>query len=165
MVFRLITFFASAVGLAAFVWFGLTVDLGQRTLFGHIRAISSTPEAEQLVDGAKAKVTEVVGIEAARRAERERARGNGTADRDPPGTAPAGPPQEELNAEDRQGLRRMLEGKGAGKGAIKVDSQPVRQAIPGHNDKQRPAKAAAPSPRPPVKGRVPPPTSRPPSQP
>jgi hypothetical protein len=117
-VFRLITFFASALCLAVFVWFGLTVDLGEHTLFGHIKAISGTPEAEKLVKGARSKVTDLVGIEAAKHAERERARlggktGDNAGDKAEPATAPAGPPQEELQAEDRQGLRKMIENKKA----------------------------------------------------
>jgi hypothetical protein len=67
--FRLVTFFASAVGLLAFVWFGLTVDLGDRTLFGHLRAIGGSREAQDLWSGTKDKVTDFVGIEAAKRAE------------------------------------------------------------------------------------------------
>jgi hypothetical protein len=67
--FRLVTFFASACGLLAFVWFGLTVDLGDRTLFGHLRAIGGSQEAQDLWSGTKGKVTDFVGIEAAKRAE------------------------------------------------------------------------------------------------
>jgi hypothetical protein len=67
--FRLLTFFVSAAALLAFVWFGLTVDLGERTLFGHLRAIGGSNEAQQLWTGTKDKVTDFVGIEAARRAE------------------------------------------------------------------------------------------------
>jgi hypothetical protein len=67
-VFRLITFCISIVGFAAIVWFGVTVELGDRTLFGHLRAIGNSHEAQQLWDGTKGKVTDFVGIEAARRA-------------------------------------------------------------------------------------------------
>ena len=67
--FRLVTFFISIVGFAAIVWFGVTVELGDRTLFGHLRAIGGSHEAQQLWDGTKGKVTDFVGIEAARRAE------------------------------------------------------------------------------------------------
>lgn len=67
--FRLLTFCVSIVGFAAVVWFGVTVELGDRTLFGHLRAIGGSHEAQQLWDGTKDKVTDFVGIEAARRAE------------------------------------------------------------------------------------------------
>jgi len=152
VVFRLITFFASTVCLAVVVWLGLTVELGERTLFGHLRAISGSREAEQLLEGARTKVTEVVGIEAAKRAERLKAeaeKGKGK-DRDgrsdePPGTAPAGPPQEEVGESDRQGLRRIIDSK----------KPPAGQAR---------AVTPAKKPPPPVKGRVPPPASRPPSK-
>jgi hypothetical protein len=69
VVFRLLTFFVSIVGFAALVWFGVTVELGDRTLVGHLRAIGQTKEAKNLWDGTKDKVTDLVGIEAARRAE------------------------------------------------------------------------------------------------
>jgi hypothetical protein len=68
-VFRLITFCISIVGFAVIVWFGVTVELGDRTLFGHLRAIGGSHEAQQLWDGTKGKVSDFVGIEAARRAE------------------------------------------------------------------------------------------------
>jgi hypothetical protein len=68
-VFRLITFCISIVGFAAIVWFGVTVELGDRTLFGHLRAIGNSHEAQQLWDGTKGKVTDFVGVEAARRTE------------------------------------------------------------------------------------------------
>jgi hypothetical protein len=72
-VFRLFTFLVSVVGFAALVWFGVTVDLGNRTLFGHLRAIGQSDEAQQLWSGTKDKVTDFVGIEAARRAEAAKA--------------------------------------------------------------------------------------------
>ncbi len=71
--FRLLTFFGSILGFAAIVWFGVTVDLGDRTLFGHLRAIGASEEAQQLWDGTKGKVTDFVGIEAAKRAEQAKA--------------------------------------------------------------------------------------------
>ena len=73
--FRLLTFFVSILGFAALVWFGVTVDLGDRTLFGHLRAIGNSKEAQQLWDGTRGKVTDFVGIEAARRAEAAKAKG------------------------------------------------------------------------------------------
>jgi hypothetical protein len=72
-VIRLMTFFISVVGFAAVVWFGVTVELGQRTLFGHLRAIGGSNEAQELWAGTKEKVTDFVGIEAARRAEAAKA--------------------------------------------------------------------------------------------
>jgi hypothetical protein len=106
-VFRLLTFCFSAACLASFVWFGLTVDLGDHTLFGHIRAIGSTPEAKQLGEGIKTKVDDFVGIEAARRAAAEAARKaeGKSPDKSPEQTA--GPPQDDHSAADREGLRKV----------------------------------------------------------
>jgi hypothetical protein len=102
-VFRLLSFCLSAACLAAFVWFGLTVELGDHTLFGHMRAIGSTPEAKQLSEGIKTKVDDFVGIEAARRAAVEAAR-------KAEGKSPqekAGPPRDDHSAADREGLRKV----------------------------------------------------------
>ena len=104
-VFRLITFFFSTACLAALVWFGLTVDLGDRTLFGHIRAIGGSEEAQELGKGIKSKVDDFVGIEAAKRAAEEAAR------KRQPGTVAAGPPQDEYTAADREGLRKLAGSK------------------------------------------------------
>lgn len=41
--------------IGALAWCGATVNLGQRTLFGHLRAVWSTPEANQLKDDLKRK--------------------------------------------------------------------------------------------------------------
>jgi hypothetical protein len=56
-VFRLIKLLVSLAGLVGFVWFGMTVELGERTLFQHVRAISESEESEELVRGTKETVT------------------------------------------------------------------------------------------------------------
>lgn len=62
--------------LAVLIWFGATVPLGNRTFFGHLRAISSTPEARDLASG--------TGEEARRVADRIRQEWSRE-----PGTAPS----------------------------------------------------------------------------
>lgn len=138
-VFRLLTFFFSTACLAAFVWFGLTVDLGDRTLFGHIRAIGSSEEAQDLGKGIKSKVDDFVGIEAAKRAAEEAARkklagksgdddGDGDGEsargdddragaegkRAKPAARKTGPPQDEHSAGDREELRKLAGAKPPG---------------------------------------------------
>ena len=49
---RFLVFLALALGLA---YCGATVKLGKRTFFGHVRAIWSTPEAQELKAGVKEK--------------------------------------------------------------------------------------------------------------
>ena len=49
---RLIVFLAIAVGLA---YCGATVKLGERTFFGHVRAIWHTDEVKDLKQGVKEK--------------------------------------------------------------------------------------------------------------
>ena len=51
--FSLIKLGAGLIGLAAFAWFGVTVKLGDMTLFQHVRAIVETKETQKLVDGTK----------------------------------------------------------------------------------------------------------------
>lgn len=52
-------FLVSLGCLAAFVWWGVTVPLGERTLFQHVRAIGQSRESQELVRGAKDKVTDL----------------------------------------------------------------------------------------------------------
>ncbi len=68
---RLIVFLALAAG---FVWFGSSVQLGKRTLFGHVRAIWATEQVQDLKHGVEEKAAPAVdrvkrgvkaGIEAA----------------------------------------------------------------------------------------------------
>jgi len=47
-VIRLLFWFCVVVAL---VWFGSTVKLGKRTLFGHVSAVWSTPEAQDMKKG------------------------------------------------------------------------------------------------------------------
>jgi hypothetical protein len=135
-VFRLLSFCLSAACLAAFVWFGLTVELGEHTLFGHMRAIGSTPEAKQLGEGIKTKVDDFVGIEAARRAAAEAARkaeGKSPAEK-------AGPPQDDHTAADREGLRKVA--SPAAKQAAGSAAKPTAKPAP------KPAAKPASAPRP-----------------
>jgi hypothetical protein len=52
-VFRLIKLAFGLVGLAAFAWFGITVKLGDQTLFQHLRAIGGSKESQELFDGTR----------------------------------------------------------------------------------------------------------------
>ena len=118
--FRLITFCISIVGFAAIVWFGVTVELGERTLFGHLRAIGNTHEAQQLWDGTKGKVTDFVGIEAARRAEAAK-----DALRHPaPGSTPAAPGKGALAKSDVDPEPKKAKGSGP---ALERAAPPVVQ--------------------------------------
>jgi hypothetical protein len=57
--FRLIRLLLSLAMLGAFVWFAVNVPLGKRTLWGHLHAIFSTPEAKDLADGTKEEAQKV----------------------------------------------------------------------------------------------------------
>jgi hypothetical protein len=57
--FRLIRWAVSLVIFAIVVFFATTVQLGKRTLFGHIWAIIHTPEAKDLAEGTKEQAKRV----------------------------------------------------------------------------------------------------------
>jgi hypothetical protein len=52
-VFRLLRLLISLAMLGAFVWFGMTVKLGDKTLFEHLSAIGQSKETKDLVEGTK----------------------------------------------------------------------------------------------------------------
>jgi hypothetical protein len=78
---------------AAFVYFGTTVQLGKRTLFGHLVAIARTREAQDLADGTKEEAGKV-----AERMRRDLAKDGGA-------------PAEQLDDKDREELRKLLKEK------------------------------------------------------
>lgn len=49
----MIRFFIALVIVGVLAWCGATVNLGKRTLFGHIHAVWSTPEAADLKEDLK----------------------------------------------------------------------------------------------------------------
>lgn len=49
----MIRFVFTAAVVAVFIWFGATVSLGKRTLFGHIGNIWSSDEAKEMRDDVK----------------------------------------------------------------------------------------------------------------
>src|SRR5262249_11493067 len=59
LMFRLVRFLFSLAMTAALIWFAVSVPLGKRTLWGHLRAIFSTPEAKDLADGTKEEAEKV----------------------------------------------------------------------------------------------------------
>jgi hypothetical protein len=83
------------VALSALIWFGTTVRLGRRTLFGHLLAIARTPEAKDLADGTKEEAEKVA----------ERVKRDLHAD--------AGAPSEKLDEADRRALRKLVQEKAA----------------------------------------------------
>jgi len=80
---RFLVFLALAAGLA---YCGATVPIGKRTLFGHVKAIWATPEAQDLKQGVKAKAGP-----AAKSMKRGIEKGYEAATEDEPGTGSAAP--------------------------------------------------------------------------
>jgi hypothetical protein len=101
--------FVAAGCLAAFVWFGVTVDLGDRTLFGHLRNIGASKESQELWKGAKAKATDAIGIEKAREALRAGANKIESKVSEPKASDDKPlPPQDHLGADDREAMRKLI---------------------------------------------------------
>lgn len=101
---RLVIYLAILVGI---YWFGTNVQLGKRTLFGHIQNIWKTHESQELLDGTKGKVGDLVD-----RASDKVAKGIGknvTAPAGSRGEEQAGPkPMEDVQNEDRKTLRELI---------------------------------------------------------
>ena len=83
--------------LAMFVWFGTSVSLGKRTLFGHLHAIFATEAAQDLVEGTKEEARKVG----------ERVREELRSD----GGAASAPPRERLDDRDRRALDELVKKK------------------------------------------------------
>jgi hypothetical protein len=96
--------------IGAFIWFGTTVKLGKYTLFGHISNIWKTHESQELVDGTKGKVGDLVD-----RASDKVTKGIGknvTAPASSKGESaetPGAKPLETVDPKDRKDLRRIIE--------------------------------------------------------
>ncbi len=117
--FRLFRLGIALIGFAAFAWFGVTVKLGSRTLFQHLRAISQTKESQELVEGTREAAGPLADdvrrrfhegtadATAEERAKRTAKRTAGTADPQIP-DAGAGRPEERVSAADRQALHHLI---------------------------------------------------------
>ena len=100
--------------LGAGVYYGMTVKLGERTFFEHVRAIWDTKETQELRRGTTQKVgglvdeaTDKVVKGVTRNASgKVLTRGDGTAT--DPEAIPSQPPQEELSPQDRKALRNII---------------------------------------------------------
>jgi hypothetical protein len=110
-VFRLIKlmfYLACFIGLG---YVAFTVPLGERTLVEHLQVIFKTRESQELVDGTKAKVGDLVGRATEKVVE-------GVAKQAPSQTTTRGDgqdrkivpqaPQETVEEQDRQALRKLI---------------------------------------------------------
>ncbi len=97
--------------LAALVYFGFTVPLGERTLFGHLRAIGSSPESQRLYQGTKDKVTGLFGGHDGGKAAAQDEAGDHLAPShsEQVKAAEKAPPQEQITSADREQMRRLIE--------------------------------------------------------
>ncbi len=101
--FSLVKLGAGLIGLAAFAWFGITVKLGEYTLFQHVRAIVDTKETQKLVDGTKQAAGPLVDDV------RRHVSGGSAADGNrKPASPDAGAPLERLSSSEQRQLRELL---------------------------------------------------------
>jgi hypothetical protein len=111
-VFKLVKLGFGLVALAAVAWFGITVKLGPRTLFQHLRAIGQTKESQDLVDGTKQAAGPIVD-DVRRRISGKPEAGGGAAPSDGSASGKAidkasGAPQERLSDSEQRQLRELL---------------------------------------------------------
>ena len=91
-------------------WFGMTVRLGDRTLFEHVQAIWKTHESQDLLRGTKEKMGDLVdrASEKVVRGVAKNAPGQVAAHGENAGEESTKPPLEELPAKDRKALRGII---------------------------------------------------------
>jgi hypothetical protein len=113
-VFRLLKLALLMSLLGAGVYYGMTVKLGERTFFQHVRAIWETKETQELRRGTKQKVgglvdeatNQVVKGVSKNAPGKVLLRGDSTGAET--GAVPAQPPQEKLSPQDRKALRNII---------------------------------------------------------
>ncbi len=97
--FRLLRWAFSLVIFAIVVFFAATVELGKRTLFGHLWAIIHTQEAKDLADGTKDQAKRV--------AEKMKHEMKDEAGKD----AAKDAPKDKISAEEQQKLDKLVHEK------------------------------------------------------
>ena len=99
--FRLVRFLFTLVLFAAMIWFATSVQLGKRTLWGHLTAIFSSQEAQDLADGTRQEAERV-----ARRVREELGHDAGAL---PPRHARS--PLDPIDGADRRDLKNLVHEK------------------------------------------------------
>jgi hypothetical protein len=105
--FTMLKLLLGLAGFLAFAWFGATVKLGDRTLFGHMHAIGTTKESQELVDGTKQVAGPLVDDVRRRIGKTDKAEGEKQANL--PALPPdAGAAQDDFSPSEKKQLRRLL---------------------------------------------------------
>jgi hypothetical protein len=112
-VLRLLKFVVIVGLLGAGIYYGMTVKLGERTFFEHVRAIWDTKETKELRRGTKQKVGGLVDdatdkvVKGVSKSAPGKVlmRGDGEGES---GEIPNEPPQEKLSPQDRKALRNII---------------------------------------------------------
>jgi hypothetical protein len=111
-VFKLLKLLIGVVAMGAFAWFGLTVPLGERTLYGHITAIGQSKESRELVRGTKEKVGDlkrrIAGAEGKGDKKADQVEAAEKAEKSAKSEKAA--PQERLTNIDRKEIRHFIDG-------------------------------------------------------
>lgn len=118
--FRLLKFVLFMGLLGAGIYYGMTVKLGERTFFQHVRAIWDTKETQELRRGTKRKVGGLVDeatdqvVKGVGKSAAGKVVTRGEGEGADPGEVPSQPPQEKLSPQDRKALRSII-----GQGRVK----------------------------------------------
>jgi hypothetical protein len=122
-VFRIVRIGFVLVCFVGLVWVGTQVKLGELTLYEHVRAISGSRESKDLVEGTKARVSEVGRLigdddtdegKASNKPAQAKAPSHNAATPKAPShdvVAGADKPAETVSDTDRKALKKMLESR------------------------------------------------------
>jgi len=107
-VFRLLRLIFVLGGLGAFIWFGMTVRLGEQTLFEHIQAIWKTQESQDLMRGTKEKMGNLVDRATDKVVKGVAKNAPGQVNSHGENSGEETPPREDLPSKDRKALRGLI---------------------------------------------------------
>ena len=115
------------IAMVAFAWFAVAVDLGGRTLYGHVRHLGASKRASESWDSVRRHLDDLAESEAVKKAsERARARlhqltgNNALASASGTTSAKTAPPKktrvdERLSRDDQQALDHLVQGRSRSK--------------------------------------------------
>lgn len=101
--FTLIRWMFSLALFLMLLWFATSVQLGKRTLWGHLQAIFATQEAKDLAEGTREEAKKV-----ADRVRDELGRDGGSPDRR---VAPPAPPLDPVGTKEQRSLDKLVREK------------------------------------------------------
>jgi hypothetical protein len=108
-VFRILRIGFVVACLGALFWFGTQVQLGELTLYEHVRAIGQSKESQGLIDGTKERLSGVWGNDDEKPGKATPAKA--TSARPTPGEIASGKPADAVPEADRKALKKLIESR------------------------------------------------------